>query len=231
MQATRYEVKMTCAEQCLPHVRAWLRLHPDLFLEAYRPRQVNNLYFDTREADCLNDHLCGVAERNKLRFRWYGTDYAAVRGTLELKRKANQLGWKIQCPVPVAFDLGAITWHELIGQLREHVDGRLAVCLSYTDQPALLNSFTREYYESVDRQVRVTVDYDQCAWDQITYPAPNLWFKTPGQDRAIIEVKSDSRLHRRVSNVVSSFPFRVERNSKYVSGMLSSLSSLSSGVR
>lgn len=231
MEPTRYEVKMTCASLYLSHVRAWVRLHPDLFVEAYPPRQVNSLYFDTRQADCLDDNLLGAAERSKLRYRWYGTDSSAVRGALELKCKANHLGWKIRCPIPVVLDLTAISWRDLMGQIREHAEGRVAALLSYTDQPTLLNSFSREYYESMDGQVRVTIDYNQAVCDQILYPAPNLWFRTPIQDQVVVEVKSDSTLHRRVSNVVSRFPLQVERNSKYVSGVLSSLGCVDRGVR
>ena len=231
MEPTRYEIKMTCAGMYLAHVRAWVRMHPDLFVEAYPPRRVNNLYFDTRQVDCLNDNLIGAAERAKLRYRWYGTDHSAVRGVLELKCKANQLGWKILCPIPVAFDLAAVSWRDLMEQMREHAEGRVAASLSQVDQPTLLNSFTREYYESMDRQVRVTVDSNQVVCDQVMHPAPNLWFRTPIRDRVVVEVKSDSKLHRRVSNVVSRFPLQVERNSKYVTGMLSSLGCVDGSIR
>jgi hypothetical protein len=81
----------------------------------------------------------------------------------------------------------------------------------------------REYYESLDRLVRVTIDYDQVVYEQITYPAPNVTFRAPIERRVVIEVKSDSTLHRRVSNVLSSLPLQVERNSKYVNGLIDSL--------
>ncbi len=89
-KSLRYEVKMTCSEIHLPDARAWINLHPDLFSEAYPPRQVNSLYFDTRDLDCLNDNLIGTGQRKKLRLRWYGAGYDAVQGTLELKCKSNQ---------------------------------------------------------------------------------------------------------------------------------------------
>jgi hypothetical protein len=231
MESTRYEIKMTCDEIYLPDVRSWVQLHPDLFAEAYPSRQVNSLYFDTRDAEALNDNLIGVSERSKLRLRWYGKDYSAVQGVLELKRKVNRLAWKSYSPVPITLDLTAISWSELNQQLQQHAEGIVAAWLSFADQPMLLNSFTREYYESIDRQIRVTVDYDQKVYGQMTHLAPNLKFETPMRGQVVIEVKSDSSLYRRVSNVVTLFPLPVARNSKYVQGVLDSLGFVNPAIR
>jgi uncharacterized protein (UPF0218 family) len=81
----------------------------------------------------------------------------------------------------------------------------------------------REYYESIDHQVRVTIDYDLIAFEQVMYTAPNLIVKAPIPKPVVVEVKSDAKLHRRVSNVLSSFPLVVGRNSKYVNGVMDSL--------
>jgi hypothetical protein len=231
MESTRYEYKITCDELYLPEVRSWVRLHPSAFVEAYPPRQVNSLYFDTPQADCLHDNLMGASERRKLRFRWYGPDVSAVRGVLELKCKANQLGWKRNCPIPIIFDLAGISWADLIQQMRQHAEGIVALWLSSADQPVLLTSFVREYYESIEHQIRVTVDYAQAVYEQLTYSAPNLAIKTPHRAQVVIEVKSDSGLSRRVSDVASSFPLRVGRNSKYVNGVLDSLGFVNQSLR
>jgi hypothetical protein len=231
MESMRYEYKITCDELYLPEVRSWVRVHPAAFVEAYPPRQVNSLYFDTPEANCLHDNLMGLSERRKLRFRWYGNDFTAVRGILELKCKANQLGWKRYCPIPITFDLTAISWIGLIQQMRRHAEGVLALWLSSADQPVLLTSFVREYHESIDHQIRVTVDYTQTVYEQITYSAPNLTVKTPRREQVVIEVKSDSGLPHRVSEVVSSFPLRIGRNSKYVNGVLDSLGFMNPALR
>jgi hypothetical protein len=223
MEPARYEVKMTCDEVHLPDVRAWVNLHPEVFVEAYPPRQVNSLYFETWDVDCLNDNLIGIGQRKKLRFRWYGDDYSNVQGALELKCKSNKLGWKERYPIPATFDLTTASWRALMQQMREQVAGSFAIWLAYLDQPTLINSYMREYYESVDHKVRVTVDYSQVAYEQITYLIPNLVIRAPIPSQIVVEVKSDARLHRRVSNALSSFPLQVERNSKYVNGVVGSL--------
>jgi hypothetical protein len=222
-QPTRYEIKMTCAEMHLPDVRAWVDLHPETFIEAYPPRRVNSLYFDTRETECLLDNLIGTGERQKLRLRWYGDDCSSVRGTLELKCKSNQLGWKVYHPLPITFDLTSTSWRAFMGQVKEHASGPFAVWLSQLDQPTLVCSYTRAYYESIDRQIRVTIDYDVAAYEQVTPLAPNLKIKAPVSPHVVVEVKAEPALHRRMSDVLSSFPIQVGRNSKYVNGVLGSL--------
>jgi hypothetical protein len=207
----------------LPDVRAWVNLHPDGFVEAYPPRQVNNLYFDTHEIDCLIENLNGTDQRRKLRLRWYGDDHSAVRGALELKCRSNQLGWKMHYPIPFTYDLTTTSWNVLLVYMREHTDGLFSVWLSYLSQPVLINSYMREYYETMDRQVRVTIDYNQAAYEQIVHLTPNLMIKAPVPSQVVVEVKADAALHRRVSNVLSSFPLQVGRNSKYVSGVIESL--------
>ena len=193
------------------------------FFVAYPSRQVNNLYLDTPEASCLNDNLLGARERSKLRFRWYGTDSCAVQGNLDLKCKLNQLGWKVRCPVPMTLDLEAITWDECMQRLERCATGVIAHWLSLVDRPTLLNSYVREYYESMDREIRITVDYGQRFYEQIPYAAPNVTIRSPVTSTVVLEVKCDSGLHRRLSNVLSGLPLQVERNSKYVNGLLGSL--------
>jgi hypothetical protein len=210
---------MTCDQVYLPEIRSWLQMHPAGFEQAYPPRQVNSLYLDTPEMDCLSDHLDGALERSKLRFRWYGRDHAAVQGVLELKHRSNRFGWKEYSPVPVTFDLTTILWHHWMQQLRAYAKGNIAVWLTWRDQPTLVDSYVREYYESIDQRIRVTVDHDQVIYDQVAYPMPNLSSCAPSDGQIVVEVKSGPHLCRRLSDVLSSFPFRAGRNSKYVCGM------------
>ena len=219
----RYEVKLTCDEVYLADVRAWVRLHPDSFVVTYRPRRVNSLYLDTHGADCLDDSLAGVDERTKVRFRWYGEDYSRVEGIVELKRKSGRVGWKETHPVRTAFDLTSISWPDFMLHLAGRVDDALLPWLCCTGRPTLITSYVREYYESMDRRVRLTVDRDLAAYEQVMRPAPNLRVKAPGWDRIVIEVKGDPTLHTRLSGVLSSLPLVVTRNSKYVSGLTASL--------
>jgi hypothetical protein len=219
----RYEIKMTCEEVFLPQVRSSVMLHPAGFVEAYPPRQVNNIYLDTLGLDCLHDHIDGAAERSKLRFRWYGPDYTVVRGTLELKHRAGHLGWKEYSPIAATFDLTAMDWQVWLDVLRDLGEDAALRWLAWRDRPALLNSYMREYYESADHEIRVTLDHAQAAYEQVMYVRPNLTLPMPTASCMVVEIKAPANQHRRMSDVLSSLPLPVEHNSKYVSGMLDAL--------
>jgi hypothetical protein len=219
---TRYEVKMTCNEVYLPDLRAWLRLNREAFCHSYPERRVNNIYFDTPELDCIQDNGSGTGRRAKLRLRWYGEDLVHVRGALELKGKVAQQGWKLISD-PITLDLSSGAWCDVLPRLRAQTDGRMAMWLDALAQPVLINRYWREYYESGDRQLRITVDWDQVAYDQLSYSHPNV--SAPSRDihEIVVEVKGDGRLSKRISDLLSTFPLRTARNSKYVSGALAAL--------
>jgi hypothetical protein len=223
MEPPRYEVKMSCDAVLLHQVGAWIRMHPEGFVVAYPSRQVNSLYFDSLEAGCLNDNLLGASERAKLRLRWYGQDHTRVTGHFELKSKVNQLGSKRRFPIDVTFDLSAISWQVLLHRIQEAASDDLALWVTTLRQPTLLTSYWREYYESADRMIRVTLDSDLAAYEQFTFLSPNLVHRAPTPGEIIVEVKADWKMHRRLSNVLSSLPLQVSRYSKYVSGVLDSL--------
>ena len=73
----RYELKLVCGGHHLAQARSWIRLHRAGLVTAYPPRRVNSLYLDTPGLGGLRDNLDGLAQRTKVRWRWYGE---AVRG-------------------------------------------------------------------------------------------------------------------------------------------------------
>jgi hypothetical protein len=223
-ESARYEIKLACSPEHLPEVRAWIRLHPALFVETYAPRQVNNVYLDTLAASDLDAHLGGSGQRQKLRFRWYGEEHTAVRGILELKCRSGHLGWKLQVDIPHRFDLSRISWHEWMAQMRARADGPARVWLASVERPTLINQYRREYYEGSEGQVRLTIDHPMRVYDQLAYASPNLSFSVPIARQLIVEVKASLAHWRRLPDVLARFPLRATRNSKYVTGMLGTLS-------
>jgi hypothetical protein len=217
-EGERYEIKLVCAATWLPQIHALVRLHPEGFRVAYPPRRVNSIYLDTFDADSVDENLSGVGERDKLRWRWYGT-VGMTRSQLELKRKRGMAGWKELCLIGAPFDLKNRTWPEAFAFLREHASERFQVWLSRVSCATVINHYEREYYASWDGQVRLTVDTRQAAYDQRFSNRPNLRFAAPiPDDVVVIELKTDVRLARRLSEALNAFPFHPYRNSKYVNG-------------
>lgn len=218
-ERSRYEIKLTANDLMLPQVRAWLRVHPAAFRESYPCRQVNNIYFDTPDLISAFENLSGVSTRRKVRLRWYGDNWADIRGVFEVKRKRNMHGWKLSQPLSEKLDLSNMTWAEVISVIRNDLRDDLRMHLASTGLPVLINRYLREYYTSSDGIVRVTLDYRQRIYDQRYGAVPNLAFAVPPSGDLVMEFKSGCEYHRRLADVVSGVPLRLERYSKYVQGV------------
>ncbi len=215
----RYETKIVCPAAWLPSVHAVVRLHPEGFRVAFPPRRVNSIYLDTFDADSVRENLAGVGERDKLRWRWYGADGMA-RSQLELKRKRGLAGWKEVCLIDAPFDLENRTWSEAFAFLRRHASDPFRVWLKRASCATLINHYEREYYVSWDRQLRLTIDTRQAVYDQRFASHPNLRYPAPAPGTVVVEIKADVRLAGRLSEAINAFPFRPDRNSKYVGGFM-----------
>ncbi len=220
-RTVRYEVKIPYALHHLPQLRAWLKLQAAHWRVAYPPRQVNNIYFDTEAGDALRDNLRGVGVRRKLRLRWYGPDLFRVTAPrLELKAREGDVGWKAVHPLRrVTLDLRRLAWAEIVRTIRE-ADPGADLWLSYAPRPTLINSYRRAYYVTVSGTVRLTVDEALRAYDQRWTSRPNLRHPAPLAPIGVVEFKAAPRDYPHLLLVVTAFPLRPARHSKYVRGLL-----------
>ena len=83
---TRYELKQTYSELFLPELRSWVQMHPAGFREAYPPRWVNSIYFDTPDLHSLTTILLVSRYAGN-----YGIDGMVI--TCALRRMAR---WKLK---------------------------------------------------------------------------------------------------------------------------------------
>ena len=104
----RFERKFLVTDLDPREVASLVGLLPGLFREVYPPRSVNNIYLDTADAMHYRHNLDGLADRVKVRVRWYGELLGTVaRPVLELKIKRGLLGRKEAFPVkPFAVEPG-----------------------------------------------------------------------------------------------------------------------------
>ncbi len=217
----RYELKLASDNVSPAQARNWLRLHPEGFRVAYPARQINNLYLDTFDFKSFNDNLTGSSARQKLRLRWYGVleNSLVVNPVLEQKLKENMLGEKKRQQLDTVLDLSR-PFAEILKTIRDHVDQQWRSRLLTFNQPALVNSYWREYYVSPDGAVRATVDYDLAFYDQRMGSRPNLDRCLPLPALVVIEVKSAPEHYQRLQRVMGYFPIPRTRSSKYVSGVM-----------
>jgi SPX domain protein involved in polyphosphate accumulation len=222
-QDWRYELKTLGASHLLSEARTWIRLHPAGFIAPYPSRWVNSLYLDTSGLACLNANLGGHSQRTKVRLRWYGQlGTRAQRPLLELKHKRNMLGYKERMTLSSDVRLTQ-TWDTLLAQIRAWLPVNGRIWLQETVQPTLINHYRREYYATYDGQIRVTLDYNQNAYDQRHTTSPNLEHPLTSEDRFVVEIKAPMDQWQRLEDVMRYFPLRRGRNSKYVNGMIKTL--------
>ena len=216
---TRYEIKIVLDRSLRDHFSQWIRLHSAGFIQAYPPRRVNNIYFDTIDLDSLNDHISGISERRKLRLRWYGEAFVFQSALLEVKQKVNRLGWKDTQPISGSFNFQTMTWNEVTTLIKQSSrDGFLQMIEE--SNPVLINHYQREYYKAAyDDEIRVSVDTKLTTYLQKDNYKPNLQFALPSEGIIILEIKCPVEKSDQIPKLLGEFPARPEAFSKYNQAM------------
>jgi SPX domain protein involved in polyphosphate accumulation len=215
----RYERKFVIPNSSLKEVEAQVLLHPALFRRIHHPRMVNNIYLDSPEFNHYLDNVEGNARRRKLRVRWYGELTGEIKSPiLEIKEKSGHIGWKS------SFPLQPCLFPEQI-KLRKLQD--VMECSSLppallqdirTLQPSLVNRYHRKYYLSLDGRFRITLD-DRLAYYRVNYLETG--FSSPHREdsEVIMELKYSQENDFEAEYITNNFPWRLGKNSKYVSGV------------
>jgi hypothetical protein len=215
----RYERKFLVPPSAWSGVETHIRLNPALFRDIYHPRTINNLYLDSPALDLYFMNVAGNAERVKVRIRWYGELFGPIpQPVLEFKFKNGLLGTKQSFPLP-PFQLDdqftVTTLKTLLDQavLPASVRRRLPGL-----KPALVNRYQRKYYQSADRQYRLTWDTG-LEFFRVRAGRNALFFKAGPCPHQVIELKYDHSVWEGAERITSALPFRLSRMSKYVFGL------------
>lgn len=215
----RYERKFTASALHSSEVFHHVKKHPALFREIFHPRQVNNIYFDTPGLKFYTENKLGISERKKVRIRWYGDTSGAVpKPKLEYKIKAGLLGTKWTFPL-TPFELGGTFSHADIQQVFAQSDLPPEILEDLkTIRPSLVNSYLRTYFLSADEDFRLTFDED-LRFYRIDSLCQHFLEKRLQEQHFILELKYAEGKDDRANLVSSKLPFRLDKSSKYVSGI------------
>ena len=215
----RYERKFVPDGLTVAEVQALVRRHPAGFREVYPPRTVNNLYLDTPGRRHYREHVNGLANRVKIRLRWYGSLCASnVMAVLELKIRHGLLSRKESYPLPGVSLSGGSLWPGLKSALTVAALPDTARLQVNNLEPAVTNRYHRRYYCSADSTVRLTVDTEL-----EFFPPRNSGLiqraASHESPRVILELKYSEANAEQASHVAGDFPFRLTRCSKYILGV------------
>ena len=214
----RYERKYKIDKMHASSVKQAIRMMPHGFKRAFEDRVVNNIYFDNPDYVKLRENRDGIANRNKLRVRWYGKELGDDL-TLEIKGKKNELGTKEHFKI----DLNSIN---NLGELTEAVK----ISCHKKDAkmyPVIINQYQRSYFVTADKKIRITVDEKlrffplfnkslSISLNQINEFKSHLWYETPS---VILEMKYEKDAFERANKIGQILPFRLTKYSKYAMGL------------
>lgn len=215
----RYERKFTATAVHRREILHAIKTHPAFFREIFHPRQVNNIYLDTTGLAFFNANRIGMAERKKVRIRWYDDLFGNIeKPTLEFKIKSGLVGdkwsWRLaNFELAKGFDMAYLK------RIFDQSELPTPILQSLQNlQPTLLNSYQRTYFRSADGNYRLTLD-EQLEYRNID--ARNNFFlqKQITSHQYVIELKYGLDLDYHVDSVSSKLPFRLDKSSKYVNGI------------
>jgi SPX domain protein involved in polyphosphate accumulation len=215
----RYERKFLVEELDAPHVKALVLLHPYMFYQPYPPRYINNFYLDTREMENYFENVDGSGDRTKIRIRWYGELFGHIsKPVLEYKIKRGLVGTKQQYAFPpINVDDGYSTGYLWNRIAQSTLPDKIKQQIRNLDV-VLLNRYFRRYFATRDGRFRVTIDTDLMYY-KVNNLCNDFIHRQEDYKNIVVELKYDKELDPEANRVSSYFPFRVTKNSKYVTGI------------
>lgn len=206
----RYERKYLIRNVDLPSLL--YEIHKNHFIEVFKERRINNLYYDDLDFNSLMDNIEGLSERKKYRIRWYGNTFENSRKQFEVKYKSEFLNTKKN------IDLGEYiiknfsdfdsSFNNLLNYLRIKDEQ-----LFFTIQKKslmLFNSYLRRYFLSSDKSVRITIDNNLKFYSPLT---KNEFY----ENNIIVEIK-----YKNDVDFINIFnQLTLTKYSKYVKGIIS----------
>jgi len=214
----RYEQKFVFENKTTDFVEEIIKTHPARFKEVFQQRQINNIYFDQSNLGFYSDHKNDIADRRKVRIRWYGDTYGKIsHPVLEYKIRNADLGIKKSYPLPefiVAknFDFRSIKQSLTKANLPLEISTEMMML-----EAQLINSYCRNYYKSADLSFRITIDQKLTYYDGVK----NLKLQEKDIDfnSLVMELKFGLDKSSDIINQQRQWPKKDPYFSKYVLGV------------
>jgi hypothetical protein len=194
-------------------------LHPALFSPVYHERFVNNIYFDNLDFLSFYENQDGVTPRKKVRIRWYGDLGGQIKEpVLEVKRKSGIVGSKDCYSFPSFTFENFFSGTQILRPANNNIgDPDLTAELALLE-PTLINRYHRKYFLSADGNFRITLD-SSINFFPVQPFLPMFFSNEQVEPYCVLELKYGHARDDKASEVTKSFPFRLTKSSKYVSGV------------
>lgn len=215
----RNERKFLISGLSLSELFFQVNLHPSGFEKHHEAREVNNVYFDTFELENYRDNVEGISNRWKTRLRWYGTLEGKHNPLFQFKIKTGMISEKFDYSVNEINFCSGTSWSLIIDSIRESLPLEERNILNFHAYPIVITRYNRHYFISSDKKFRLTIDHKIKYYDQANSLKPNFRRYESLPEELVLEIKYPIHLEEVAPVICSWFPFRVSKNSKYVSGI------------
>jgi len=208
----RHELKFIAVWPISYRIQELIKLNPGQFSEIYKPRFINNIYFDSVDFKDYTDTINGISNRKKIRVRWYGNFFGLINDpVLEIKEKKGMAVRKTLHSFP-NFQLKPSMNIRSILQNISKTD-----CYQFIKnrKPSVINRYERKYFLSRNRRFRLTLDTNQQFSNPNNINSPKK-IDLIQPKRTIIELKYDIQWAKDAANVTDALKLRLNKNSKYI---------------
>ena len=146
----RYERKYIFNEYDYSSIRSHLKSNG--YKEHFSPRVVNSIYYDDQEFSFYNDSIEGIANRKKIRIRFYNKQTNSMK--LEYKYKIGDLISK-----RIFDDISSKNYFSNICKVNGIYNKfKIPKYIEGFYSPKVLVSYERDYFYSYSSQNRITID-------------------------------------------------------------------------
>lgn len=154
----RYERKFLINSNLINNLKELISFASYDFLEKFKPRQVNSLYYDDYNFNLGKETINGISERKKVRIRYYGRINIVNSPNLEIKNKLGNIGKKNVIKIS---EHDILKYNFSISELRK-IYKLESFEYNYLDilKPKLIVSYNRQYFVSACDKFRFTLDTD-----------------------------------------------------------------------
>lgn len=209
----RYERKFQFLPCYLNLITVFLKSNG--FKEIYNKRIINSLYYESDNLDLYQDSINGLNEKQKIRLRFY--DSNSRKWLIEYKKKIEFLNEKIYSDLKDNNKNNLIPVHYLDkNYLIKNLYAPKIIDCFY--KPKVFISYTRFYFISHDKELRITLDFGIYFMKANLYPSYVLIGKRRLFDKAVLEMKYRKDYHpdlKFINSICTKFGMNLTTFSKY----------------
>lgn len=216
MSDYRYELKFVLTNNELNLLDSFLKINK--FKNVYPRRMVNSIYFDTNEFTSIKENLSGIANRDKVRLRWYGNNSSIPQ--LELKKKRGRIGTKNNYKIEHLKDLNLdmLTSRQIHKTTFSYLkENRKDLIIDKYYTPIVYIGYERDYFE-LEEGIRLTID-KKIHFKHLIIDRPVNKIKKINHNKIVVELKFGLKKIDHIKNLIKKSGLVPERHSKYLYGV------------